>query len=398
MTYGASLEATWAASGALSLTGPPDGPPLLPPQPLLERIAALGQRVGVDAFAVMSERALISGSRRGGRISCGGTTRLLSCADGWVAVSLARPDDVTAVPAWLEVEPPGAADVWAVTEAVLAETEAAVARERAVLLGLPVAILAERRAIPEGPVSATRLGDASPLTSPPLVVDLSALWAGPLCGRILRHHGARVVKVESPRRPDGARRGPPKFFDLLNGGTRSVAVDLRQAGDVARLHALLRTADVVIEGTRPRALEQLGIDAQALVREGPRVWVSVTGHGRGMTERHRVAFGDDAAVAGGLTATDTSGEPCFFADAAADPLTGLAAAAATLDTLAGGGRWLLDIPLAGVAAELATSLGAAPWVAWRGPEPEVRVPPPPASRGPRLGEHTMSVFAEVGIE
>jgi hypothetical protein len=396
MARGASLEAAWAASGALPLTGPTGGPPLVPPEPVLERIEALGRRVDVDAFAVMSERARISGQWRRGQVSCGGTTRLLACADGWVAVSLARPDDVAAVPAWLEVEIPEGGDAWEVIGRILAGTEAARARERAVLLGLPVAILRERRAAPEGAVAAKRLGDADRLSSPPVVVDLSALWAGPLCGRILRQHGARVVKVESVRRPDGARGGPPAFFDLLNGGARSVAVDLRDEDDVARLQALLRAADVVIEGTRPRALEQIGIDAQAVARQGPRVWVSVSGYGRGVGQRDRVAFGDDAAVAGGLVATDPAGEPCFFADAAADPLTGLTAAAAALDALARGGRWLLDVPLAAVAAHIACA-PEEPWVLWSGAEPLLGSPPSPATPGPRLGEHTTAVFDEVGI-
>ena len=46
-------------------------------------------------------------------------------------------------------------------------------------------------------------------------------------------------------------------------------------------------------------------------------------------------------------------EPCFCADAVADPTSGLVAAAATLDALATGGRWLLDVSLAGVARHLA---------------------------------------------
>ena len=40
-----------------------------------------------------------------------------------------------------------------------------------------------------------------------MVVDLSSLWAGPLVGHLLLRAGARVVKVESTTRPDGARRG-----------------------------------------------------------------------------------------------------------------------------------------------------------------------------------------------
>ncbi|HTN78173.1 MAG TPA: hypothetical protein VMK16_00760, partial [Acidimicrobiales bacterium] len=52
--------------------------------------------------------------------------------------------------------------------------------------------------------------------------------------------------------------------------------------------------------------------------------------------------------------------PVFCADAVADPATGLTAAAAVLDRLASGGRWLLDVALAGVAAALAGEWDNAP--------------------------------------
>ena len=101
-----------------------------------------------------------------------------------------------------------------------------------------------------------------------LVVDLSALWAGPLCGDLLAAAGATVVKVESPSRPDGARRGPAAFFDLLNWRKQSVALDLQRAEGPRLLHALVQRADVVIEASRPRALAQLGISARRLVERG----------------------------------------------------------------------------------------------------------------------------------
>jgi hypothetical protein len=46
----------------------------------------------------------------------------------------------------------------------------------------------------------------------------SSLWAGPLCTNLLGLGGARVIKVESTTRPDGARSGPPAFFELLHHG------------------------------------------------------------------------------------------------------------------------------------------------------------------------------------
>jgi crotonobetainyl-CoA:carnitine CoA-transferase CaiB-like acyl-CoA transferase len=402
----------WARSGALALTGPPEGPPLGPPAPMVSRLAtvaevlaqrseALGRRMMVDPLALLTARAAIAGLRRGGRVSCGGASRLLGATDGWVAVTLAREDDLDLVPAWLELDVPPDGDPWATVTAEVAARAADSLVERATLVGLPVAALPARPpAAPRAPDPLTplphwaeRLGDAapSPAADELLVVELGSLWAGPLCGSLLAQAGARVVKVESTRRPDGARRGPPAFFDLLNAGKRSVALDLAAPDGRAALGALVGAADVVIEGSRPRAAAALGVDARAMVeRGGPRVWVSITGHGRTGPGADRVAFGDDAAVAGGLVVHDEDG-PWFCADAVADPATGLVAAAACLDALAWGGRWLLDVAMAGVAAHLAgptlpvpTGLAASPPVA-----------PAPPGTAPALGEHTAEVLAEV---
>ena len=222
-----------------------------------------------------------------------------------------------------------------------------------------------------------------------LVVELGSLWAGPLCGSLLAAGGATVVKVESTARPDGARRGPRGFFDLLNAGKRSVAVDLSTPSGRRALAGLVERADIVIEASRPRALEHLAIDAHAVIAEGgPAVWVSITGHGRAEPAREWVAFGDDAAVAGGLVAEDERG-PVFCADAVADPITGVVAAGAALQAVREGGRWVLDIALSAVAASLAgptlpvePTMGAAP--------PRARAA---TGGGPRLGEHN----TELGI-
>jgi hypothetical protein len=293
-------------------------------------VRRLGAAAGVDAVALLGERVEVMG-----RVPS--ATRLYEAVDGWVAVSLPRPDDMEMVPAWL--------DSSSIEEAIADRTAAeVVARGR--LLGLPVVAVGERTGGP--PYVATRLGDAPPLERAPVVVDLSSLWAGPLCTRILAERGARVVKVESVTRPDGARRGSPKFFARLNAGKECVTIDFT----AAELTPLLRSADVVVEGSRPRALEQLGIDAAAIISEGPRVWLSITGHGRTAPQRDWVAFGDDAAAAGGLVEWH-GGRPALLGDAVADPLTGIAAAGAVLALLEQGGRWLVDCSLAGVAAHVA---------------------------------------------
>ncbi len=196
------------------------------------------------------------------------------------------------------------------------------------------------------------LGDAAPRVVRGLrVVNLASLWAGPLAAHVLTRLGADVVCVESTGRPDGAR-ATPHWFDAMHVGQRSVALDFRSEEGIATLAALLAAADVVIEGSRPRALEQLGISAIDVARRGPRVWVSITGYGRDPGTAIRVALGDDAAAAGGLVGW-AGGGPMFIADAVADPLTGLVAADAIVDAVSNGGRWLLDVALARVASATA---------------------------------------------
>ena len=144
---------------------------------------------------------------------------------------------------------------------------------------------------------------------------------------------------------------------------------------------------MVIEASRPRALEHLGVDADAVVSGGgPSVWLSITGHGRREPERDWVAFGDDAAVAGGLVVEDERG-PVFCADAVADPISGVVAAGAVLEALHEGGRWLVDVALSAVAAAL-----AGPTLAVDEP---ISVAPPHAraatAAGPALGEHSAAL-------
>jgi len=221
------------------------------------------------------------------------------------------------------------------------------------------------------------------------VVDLSSLWAGPLCSHLLGLGGARVVKVESTRRPDGGRRDETGFFDLLNHGKASVALDLPSTYGLARLRALLAAGDVVIEGSRPRALRGWGIEPETylVMDDGPRVWVSITGYGRTGPAADRVGFGDDAAAAGGLVVRDDDG-PCFLADAVADPLTGIAATRAVGEALAEGGTWLLDAALAGVAASVARPGAAVPLTE---PIPPPRARPIPGPARP-LGTDTDTVL------
>ena len=91
------------------------------------------------------------------------------------------------------------------------------------------------------------------------------MWAGPLCSHLLQKAGADIIKIESAQRPDGARRGPPAFFQLLNTGKRNLTLDFSSAADLVQLRQLILKADIVIEGSRPRGLRQLGVHAEELI-------------------------------------------------------------------------------------------------------------------------------------
>ena len=379
----------------MALTGTTDTP-LGPPAPLLDGLDRLSRRIGhLDPLTLLSVRAALLGLGRGGTTSCGGGCRLLRTDDAWIAVSLVRPDDIEAVPAWLECGPVPAPTeaMWDAVATAVAPKDAADVVERGILLGLPIALVGGAPARP--PVDATALGVAAARADLDglRVVDLTSLWAGPLCGDLLARAGALVTKVESLARPDGARRGPVAFFDLLNGHKRSVALDLTAERDRTQLAALVASADVVLEASRPRALEQLGLSASDVVASGgPQVWVSITGYGRGGAGSERVAFGDDAAAGGGLVA-DEMGQPRFCGDAIADPLSGLSAFDACVEALESGGRWLLDVSMSAVAGSmagptlpLADGLVAAP--------PRARTVARPA---PPFGAHTAEVLAELGV-
>ena len=175
------------------------------------------------------------------------------------------------------------------------------------------------------------------------------MWAGPLCGQLLARAGATVVKVESAARPDGARAGPAGVLRLDEQRKALVCSRFRRS---IRLCRLLAVADVVIESSRPAALTRRGLGTDGWTPRDGRVWLRITGHGTDGERADWVAFGDDAAVSGGLVG-GTDDDPVFCGDAIADPLTGLHAAVAVAESLRSGGGELIEMSMAAVAATYA---------------------------------------------
>jgi crotonobetainyl-CoA:carnitine CoA-transferase CaiB-like acyl-CoA transferase len=314
----------------------------------------LGTRVEVDLDVALTGRAALLGLTRHGRVSPGGTCRLFQASDGWVAVNLARPDDLAALPAALEVADAANSPLEAIQRFARGRAAAAVA-DRCQLLGIPAAAHASTRLCGTGAEHAWAVGETQSGTRRSrTVLDLSAMWAGPSCAQVLGWAGMHVVKVESSHRPDGARCGNARFYEWLHAGHESLVLDLRDAQRRDELRVLIGEADVVIEASRPRALAQFGIDPVEVLRSHPgKTWISITGYGRDDDNASRVAFGDDAAVAGGLVAYDAAGDPVFCSDAIADPAVGLFAARDALESQRRGGGHLVEIAMARISARLA---------------------------------------------
>jgi hypothetical protein len=353
----------WADCGAMALTGRRDGSPRICQAPIascadgaLAALAAIGSRPfpgNLSGANLLGERAASVGFQRNGAISAGGSCHMLKAADGWIALNLARPDDWTMVPALLGGQ---AAENWEKIAQELPCFSVTELIERGRLLGLAIADAAggERT---RSWFSSTDSGSdrKRPSGKAPLVLDLTGLWAGPLCCHLLQLQGARVIKVENIHRPDGARLRPA-FYRLLNAGKESVALDFRTADGLERLKRLIASADIVVESSRPRALRQLGIDVEATIGATPGpTWISITGYGRVEPQANWIAFGDDAGVSAGLSRLmiEPDGSPIFCADAIADPLVGIHAALIAWQRWKSGEGGLISIALNDVAAHCA---------------------------------------------
>lgn len=123
------------------------------------------------------------------------------------------------------------------------------------------------------------------------VISLAQQYPGPFATMMLSDLGADVVVVERPGRGDPTRVHP-SFHSTLARGSRSVALDLKSETGRAALLALLRDADALLEGFRPGVMARLGLDADSVRRDCPRlVYVSISGFGQ--TGPNRLRSGHD---------------------------------------------------------------------------------------------------------
>lgn len=137
------------------------------------------------------------------------------------------------------------------------------------------------------------------------IVEFAGIGPGPFCGMLLSDLGADVIRID--RSGDST---PPNPKDVGGRGRRSIALNLKDAGDIETALALISKADGLIEGFRPGVMERLGLGPDvALARNPNLVYGRMTGWGQTGTLAH--AAGHDLnyiALTGALHAMGRKGE------------------------------------------------------------------------------------------
>ncbi|MFM8383054.1 MAG: CaiB/BaiF CoA transferase family protein, partial [Actinomycetota bacterium] len=173
------------------------------------------------------------------------------------------------------------------------------------------------------------------------VLDISTVIAGPNCARYLADFGAEVIKVERPDGGDSLRNmawkdprdGVGMWWKLANRNKRTIALDLKDAGDRQVFLELLDEAHVLVENFRPGTLERLELGPEVLLARNPRLVITrVSGFGQTGPYAQRPGFASIAESMSGFAAVngEPDGQPLLPAIALTDEVTGIAGAFATL--------------------------------------------------------------------
>ncbi|MFE1914740.1 CoA transferase [Streptomyces anandii] len=366
----------------------------------LDRVPEARVDDGAVATAFISERHLLIDGRA--PVSFAPLSRPWRTADGWVRTHANYPHHrarlLTALGLGEDARADDVAAVLAGRSALEVEDAVYAAGGLAVALRTP----AEWAAHPQGAeaaalplvererTDAARARVLTPLDGTPLlpaaglrVLDLTRVLAGPVATRTLALLGADVLRIDAPHLPELADQHADTGF-----GKRSATLDL--ATGHARFEELLASADVVVTGYRPGALDRFGLSARALTERRPGLVVAeLSAWGRRGPWGGRRGFDSLVQVATGIAVTEGSaGEPGALPAQALDHGTGYLLAAAVLRALTeqsyeGGGR-IVRLALARTAAWLTGADGGA--VAGEAVPGEREVAAPYEGPGPWLAE------------
>ncbi len=174
------------------------------------------------------------------------------------------------------------------------------------------------------------------------ILDLSAVYSGPMAAALLADQGAEVIKVENPGGDIARRIGPTKgdisaTFVAMNRGKRSIVLDLKQDAGKAVLRDLIARCDVLMENFRPGVMTKLGFDRDTLMALNPRmVYLSITGFGQDGPYTEARVYDAIIQAASGMCASHLEKpglEPGLVATTICDKLTSMTAAQAVTTAL-----------------------------------------------------------------
>jgi CoA:oxalate CoA-transferase len=174
-----------------------------------------------------------------------------------------------------------------------------------------------------------------------LVLDFTRVFSGPFATLMLSDMGARVLKVEHPDGGDDSRSfgpfidGTSGYFETVNRGKESLAIDYRTESGQALLRQLANSVDVVIENFRPDQMARYGLDYATLSHINPRlVYTSISGFGQDSPYRNQGCYDIVAqAMSGLMSLTGLHNTPLKTGPSIADAISGLTATTGLLGAL-----------------------------------------------------------------
>ncbi|MGM9943844.1 MAG: CoA transferase [Lysinibacillus sp.] len=170
------------------------------------------------------------------------------------------------------------------------------------------------------------------------IVDLTAMWAGPYCTRLLADLGVNVVKIEAPHRPDGIRGNQGAealFFKELNRNKKSVSLDIRKEEDRKKLLALIKKSDIIVENFSPRVMRNFHLQAEQLAAVNENmIFASLSAFGQTGPYKDYVGYGPTIeAVSGIASQTTYDGKPWLPGFSISDMAAGVHGAVSIISSL-----------------------------------------------------------------
>lgn len=159
------------------------------------------------------------------------------------------------------------------------------------------------------------------------VLDLGHVFQGPYATFLMAMAGADVIKIEAPHGDMSRRRGRDGDypFRALNGCKRGIVLNLKSERGRALLLKLCRNADVLVENFAPGVMPRLGLGADVLLKENPRlIYASASGFGSTGPYADKLALDLTIQAMSGLMSTtgERGGRPLKAGVPVADFMSG----------------------------------------------------------------------------